>query len=326
MDAAGRPSDPKERAARLRAVVASQNEIAACGLGLAAVMELVVRRAQQLTGAAAAVVELAEGNEMVTVAASGTAEGRIGDRVPLDAGLSGACLRVEEAVHCENAETDHRVDFETSRELGAISVLCVPLREGDSVTGVLKAYSPRAFHFGEDDVETLELLSEVVAAHRRLAPAGAEDNEARRDELTGLANRRSYDERLIVEADRARRYGRPLGLCMLEVDGLDAVTERGGQAAANEVLRTVAGILDNSRTSDEAFRIGGDEFALLMPETGPAQATTAAERLARAVSEAGLGEGVSVLYGVASNSGDPSSLHQAARAALGEAKSALERG
>ena len=326
MDAVGRPSEPKERAARLRAVVASQNEIAAGGLGLAAVMELVVRRAQQLTGAAAAAIELAEGDEMVTVAASGTAESRIGDQVPVDAGLSGACRRVEEVIHCENAETDHRVDFDASRELGAVSVLCVPLREHDSVTGVLKAYSARAFHFGEDDIETLELLSEMVAAHRRRAPAGAEDNGLRRDDLSGLANRRAYDERLVVEADRARRYGRPLGLCMFEVEGLSEVNEYGGEAAGDDVLRAIAGILDNSRTSDEAFRIGANLFALLMPETGPAQATTAAERLAGAVSEAGLGPEVSVLYGVASNSGDPSSLHQAAASALVEARRAPERG
>src|SRR5689334_4761950 len=140
---------------RLRAIIATQNEIAASVLDLDAVMALVVRRASEITGASAGVIEMLEGAEMVYVVASGTAEPYLGRRLRAATSLSGMCVELGEVLHCEDADTDDRVDAEACRRVGARSLLCVPLHHAGGVVGVLKVYDPRAHAFDDGDVETL---------------------------------------------------------------------------------------------------------------------------------------------------------------------------
>ncbi|MEM1031291.1 MAG: GGDEF domain-containing protein [Myxococcota bacterium] len=91
---------------------------------------------------------------------------------------------------------------------------------------------------------------------------------AYRDTLTGLHNRRSFDERLEAEWARARRYGGDVSLVLVDLNDFKAINDRAGHAKGDEVLRFVAQILSTSaRTCDVAFRFGGDEFALLLPDT-----------------------------------------------------------
>jgi diguanylate cyclase (GGDEF)-like protein len=177
------------------------------------------------------------------------------------------------------------------------------LSHRDETVGVLKVYAPAAHHFDEDDVETLELLSELIAAHLSHANLyEAESRDSRRDALTGLPNRRAFHERLPIELARASRSGHPLALVLLDLDGFKAVNDRLGHPAGDEVLRAVARILDQSRAADDCFRIGGDEFAILMPETEAIHARTAAERVAGQIRSAGLGDGkIGASYGIAAS-------------------------
>ncbi len=86
------------------------------------------------------------------------------------------------------------------------------------------------------------------------------------DGLTGLGNHRAFQEELAEQITRARADGAPLGLLMLDVDDLKKTNDRRGHAAGDEILRSVAQIMRaNLRRSDRAFRVGGDEFALLLP-------------------------------------------------------------
>ena len=82
------------------------------------------------------------------------------------------------------------------------------------------------------------------------------------DPLTNLGNRRQLNERLARELDRADRSGRPLSVCMLDIDGLKAINDTHGHEAGDEALVAVAGVL---LQDGEAFRLGGDEFVLLLP-------------------------------------------------------------
>lgn len=82
------------------------------------------------------------------------------------------------------------------------------------------------------------------------------------DPLTGLGNRRHLNERLARELDRVDAVGRPLSVCVLDVDGFKAVNDRHGHEAGDEALVAIAGAL---RQGGEAFRLGGDEFVLLLP-------------------------------------------------------------
>lgn len=82
------------------------------------------------------------------------------------------------------------------------------------------------------------------------------------DPLTGLGNRRGFDERLYRELDCADATGKPMSLCLFDVDSLKAINDRDGHDGGDDVLVTVAGML---RHDGEAFRLGGDEFVLLLP-------------------------------------------------------------
>jgi diguanylate cyclase (GGDEF)-like protein len=192
--------------------------------------------------------------------------------------------------------------------------------------GVLKVYSPDAHHFDDRNVETLELLSELIAAHISHASVyEIESHDNRHDVLTTLLNRRAFEERLPVEVARAFRYERPLSLCLLDLDGFKGVNDRLGHPAGDEVLRSVARILDESRVADDCFRIGGDEFAILMPETPPEEAGLAAARTADKVRDARLGAGtIDISFGVAGiTSRDPAVLLAAADSELLAAKRRL---
>ncbi len=100
------------------------------------------------------------------------------------------------------------------------------------------------------------------------------------DALTGLYNRRLFGESFEKELNRARRYGQPLGLVILDLHRFKEVNDTHGHPRGDEVLRTAAATLKNAlRTSDSAFRIGGDEFALLLPQTDAPQAMALSRRV-----------------------------------------------
>src|ERR1700675_2812855 len=100
------------------------------------------------------------------------------------------------------------------------------------------------------------------------------------DPLTGLYTRRLFSESFEKELNRARRYGLPLGIVILDLHRFKEVNDKYGHPRGDEVLRAAAATLQKAlRTSDSAFRIGGDEFALLLPQTDAAQAIALGRRI-----------------------------------------------
>jgi diguanylate cyclase (GGDEF)-like protein len=100
------------------------------------------------------------------------------------------------------------------------------------------------------------------------------------DPLTGLYNRRLFNENFDKELNRARRYAHPLSLVMLDLHRFKEVNDKHGHPRGDEVLRAAATTLKKAlRTSDSAFRIGGDEFALLLPQTDSSQASALSRRI-----------------------------------------------
>ncbi|MFP5389705.1 MAG: diguanylate cyclase [Thermoleophilia bacterium] len=312
---------------RLRAIIQTQTEIAASDLDLDAVMQLIATRAQELTEASAGVVEIADGEEMVYRVTTGEATPFLGVRLKMAASLSGLCVREQRVLRSDDTAGDPRVDCEACRRVNARSMLCVPLVHGGETVGVLKVYSPRARNFGDEDVETLELLSELIAAHMSHASLfAAEVHGGRHDALTGLLNRRAYEERLPVEIARASRYAWPLSLCLLDLDGFKQINDSLGHPAGDRALQQVAALIDESRLADDGFRIGGDEFALLMPKTCAEDAELAAARLSRAIGEIGMSDGsLGASFGVAEGPTDPALLHALADERLLAAKDRLYR-
>jgi diguanylate cyclase (GGDEF)-like protein len=141
------------------------------------------------------------------------------------------------------------------------------------------------------------LNSDVEEIVRRSVPAldnAFRYREARRladtDALTGLRNRRFFHETLQRECTRAHRYGRSLALLVLDVDDFKAINERVGHLTGDGVLAETASRLRAAlRASDIACRVGGDEFAIVLPEAGAHQAGQLYERIEGAVSSAPIG-------------------------------------
>lgn len=178
---------------------------------------------------------------MVYAVTSGEATPYLGTRLQLRRSLSGRCVLEGQVLRSDNTAEDPRVDPEACRRVNAASMLCVPLAHREETVGVLKVYSPLNHHFGDGDVETLELLSELIAAHISHANLyEAESLRSRRDRLTGLPNRRAFDERLGVELARAQRFDHPLSLCLLDLDGSTALRESTTASATPPATRSSA--------------------------------------------------------------------------------------
>ncbi|HQQ69684.1 MAG TPA: GGDEF domain-containing protein [Alicycliphilus sp.] len=126
--------------------------------------------------------------------------------------------------------------------------------------------------------ETLVLRLRNEALIREL------ERQAQCDGLTGLSNRKHFLHTGRAELERAGRYRHPLALLMLDIDHFKQINDSHGHLAGDEVLRAVAQVCQAAvRANDCLARLGGEEFAVLMPETTLAQATAAAERLRMAV-------------------------------------------
>jgi len=123
--------------------------------------------------------------------------------------------------------------------------------------------------------------AELERYHRELEEA---NNRLRKlavtDELTGLRNRRAFEERLVMEFSMARRRQRDLSVLLLDVDDFKMVNDRWGHAAGDEVLRRLAAILQTTvRLPDLPARYGGEEFVVLLPESGQESALGLARRV-----------------------------------------------
>jgi len=105
------------------------------------------------------------------------------------------------------------------------------------------------------------------------------------DHLTGLWNRRAFQERLAAELERARRYDRPLALVMLDIDHFKRINDVHGHPVGDRVLIEVASrIFSTVREGEVVARVGGEEFAWILPETDGDGAVAAAERVRAAIS------------------------------------------
>jgi len=107
---------------------------------------------------------------------------------------------------------------------------------------------------------------------------------ATRDQLTGMLNRREFDRIMAEEAERSQRFGQPLALVMVDIDHFKAVNDTHGHPAGDAVLKEVAKILTAQlRTVDRVARFGGEEFALILVQTGRGAAGDVAQRVVEAV-------------------------------------------
>lgn len=184
-----------------------------------------------------------------------------------------------------------------------------------------------------------KLMRQIAIRDRietELQQANAElEARASQDGLTGLANRRCFDEKLALELDRARRHAQPVSLIMMDVDFFKKFNDSYGHVAGDDCLRAVAGAVARSvnRAEDLAARYGGEEFAVIMPGADTAGAREVAEAIRTAVAALQIPHaasatgtvtislGAATIHPAPADSGDASALIRQADALLYQSKS-----
>ncbi|SRR5581483_2712862 len=155
---------PVELAARLSAVVSTQQEVLAAITDVDKVMALVVERTPEMTSGSGAIIEVLEGNELVFRAGSGAAREQVGKRLSLTSSLAGLAIAKKEIVRCDNVEIDTRVDGNAARALGIESMIIAPLLEGTNAVGALLSFSSLPQAFSDLDSYALQLLAGFTSA------------------------------------------------------------------------------------------------------------------------------------------------------------------
>ncbi|HEX4307746.1 MAG TPA: sensor domain-containing diguanylate cyclase [Solirubrobacterales bacterium] len=309
---------------RLLEIIQAQGEIAAGDLDRRRAMEVIVNRVPELIGADGALIDSTDGDRLVFRAGSGVDSQVIGWEYSRLASLSGLALKRRTVLISSDTWKDQRVEYATCRKLGARSLLCAPLVHQGEELGSLTAFSGLPYAFDQKDREAIGLLGRSLAAHlHHAAGFEAAAHQSRHDHLTGLQNRRAYESRLDAESAKAQARGTKLSLCLLDLDRFKEVNDRFGHVAGDEVLRAVARGFANLRLHDDAFRIGGDEFAVILPSSDPTAARAAIRRMVDRLelddlAARGISFGVS--FGVAAGDTDPKALHAAADLQLTAAK------
>jgi len=182
-------------------------------------------------------------------------------------------------------------------EDGVVTYLGVPLRGPDGeVLGALCAVDEQPREWTDGDRAAMDDLAAMITDELALRQSSKEiETLARRDPLTGLGNRRLWDEQAAVELSRSRRDGTPLSVALFDLDGFKAVNDAKGHAAGDDLLRVLAALWTPLvRLPDVLVRLGGDEFAALLPGSDGPGAAVVADRLA-----ASLPDGIGVSYGTA---------------------------
>lgn len=242
----------RQRSERIRSAVGRVEALIAADVPIESVFDRVTRELADLSGGGVAVLTRGTGEDAGVAAASE-------DREPPPESAS-RVLRAPVRVAGE--------------EWGSLAIFLPEDADSDGMSGVLR--------------EMAAMIASALRADRERALVVAREGA---DELVGLPDGRAFAELTEREFERSRRYGRPVSLVLVDIDGFRQINESHGQAAADGVLREMARRLGSHvRTSDWLGRTGGNEFAWLLPETDESAARDAAARLRRALVEEAFSE------------------------------------
>ncbi|MBN2218701.1 MAG: sensor domain-containing diguanylate cyclase [Kosmotogaceae bacterium] len=167
------------------------------------------------------------------------------------------------------------------------SLICVPVMVNDEAKGIIHLDSSRKNAFDEDDLEFVDLLAKEISIdiERSFLYAQVRDI-AIRDGLTGCFNRRKFDVDIMAEIANAKCSEEPLSFLMLDIDWFKKYNDFHGHSKGDVLLKEIVNILtSNVRASDKAYRYGGEEFAILLPNTDRKIALLTAKRLCKTIEQ-----------------------------------------
>ena len=199
-------------------------------------------------------------------------------KIPVTTGIMGRTVQTRQIQFLRDVNTDPAY-VRAARDV--TSEICVPLFKKGSILGVINVEGSKRKPLLERDVDVLTALAGPIAIAIDNAHLHAQAKAlARIDGLTDLMNRRTFDQTLEAELARATRYEYPLSLIIIDIDDFKASNDRWGHLAGDALIRATAKLIRNNiRSSDSAARYGGDEFAVILPNTSLNDGVELAERL-----------------------------------------------
>ena len=210
----------------------------------------------------------------------------VGRRIPLAGSATEWVARNVKSVYEPDLEKGSR--FATTEYFRAEGVRCkvvLPLVVRGEVIGTLNVGGSRPELYSAKDIRLLENLALQIATPVENAHLyDKAEQRGRVDELTGLFNRRHFEERLKGEIGRHARYATEFSLLMLDLDSFKAYNDMYGHPSGDQLLKRIGTIVKGSvRDSDQAFRYGGDEVVVVLPQTSVDDARVVAERIRESI-------------------------------------------
>jgi diguanylate cyclase (GGDEF)-like protein len=202
-------------------------------------------------------------------------------------GITGWAVEHREPVWTNAAHLDPRVMIIPGTPVDPEALIVVPLIARGALKGALNIYRiGDAATFNEDEFQLAQRFGDAAALALDNAQIRARlEHQAQTDAMTGLYNHRYFHERLRAELQRASRSHEPVGVLMLDIDDFKRANDVYGHAIGDEILAQLADSLRATcRGSDIVCRLGGEEFAVIMPVTDSADAARLAERIGERVS------------------------------------------
>jgi len=229
-------------------------------------------------------IALIEGSELRFLALSSTigSAWKVGERIPLEGTATEWVAKEKKSLYEANLSRHKRFwTGEHHLRWGVRSIVYLPLVVRGEGIGSLIVASRRAAAYTPEQIRLLERLALQIATPIENSQLYARVEErARIDELTGLFNRRHFEERLKEEIARHSRYGNAFSLFMLDLDNFKTYNDIYGHLAGDVLLGQIGSIIRSSiRNADQAFRYGGDEFTVILPQTSGEDAYVVAERV-----------------------------------------------
>ncbi len=210
-------------------------------------------------------------------AEAGSTSQALGKRIAVGAGILGRVARTGESALVQNAGQGQLAGVLSESR----AVLCLPITYSETLLGVLNVESRDENAFAPQDVLIMNTLADLLATalHNSFVFQKMQQQSIT-DGLTGIKTRRFFWEALSSEWKRASRSGRPFSVVLIDLDKFKEVNDTLGHLEGDLVLARVGRLLEQKcRQSNVVARYGGDEFIILMPETGIEQAQVLAERL-----------------------------------------------
>jgi len=231
-----------------------------------------------------ATIALIDGSELYFLALSSTigSAWQLDERIPLEGTATEYACRERQAVYESDLKRNHRFwTWESHLQLGIRSVVYLTLSVTDRTIGSLILASRKPNAYSGRQIKLLEKVALQIAAPIENAQLYARvEQKSRIDELTGLFNRRHFEERLKEEVSRHARYGDVFSIFMLDLDNFKTYNDVYGHPAGDILLSQIGEIIRSSvRNADQAFRYGGDEFVVILPQTVRDDAYVVAERV-----------------------------------------------